>query len=64
MSYCSAQDPRVHFGLGTHAKIDTLEIKWPSGAQQIIKDIPADRYVTIEEEKGITPYKFPAIRKR
>ena len=63
MSYCSAQDPRLHFGLGSHTKVDTLEITWPSGAQQIITDIPADQYVTIEEGKGITPYKFPVVRK-
>src|SRR5262249_5042284 len=31
MSYQSAQDPRVHFGLGPRRKIDLLEIIWPSG---------------------------------
>src|SRR3954466_8231582 len=31
MSYQSAQDPRLHFGLGGRTKIDTLEIIWPSG---------------------------------
>jgi enediyne biosynthesis protein E4 len=64
MSYCSAQDPRIHFGLGVHAKADTLEITWPSGAHEVIKNVPADQYVTIEEGKGLSSYKFPAIRKR
>ena len=64
MSYCSAQDPRIHFGLGEHAKVDTLEITWPSGAREVIKDVPAEQYVTIEEGKGLNSYKFPAIRKR
>jgi len=64
MSYCSAQDPRIHFGLGAHAKVDTLEITWPSGLGEVIKNVPADQYVTIEEGKGITPYRFPAIRKQ
>src|SRR5215475_9729809 len=32
MSYQSAQDPRLHFGLGQHSSIDLLEIIWPSGA--------------------------------
>jgi hypothetical protein len=63
MSFCSAQDPRIHFGLGTHARVDTIEIAWPSGAHQVIRDVPADQIVTIEEGKGITPYKFPAIRR-
>ncbi len=63
MSFCSAQDPRIHFGLGSHTRVDTLEITWPSGAHQVIHDIPADQIVTIEEGKGLTPYTFPALRK-
>jgi hypothetical protein len=63
MSFCSAQDPRIHFGLGSHTKVDALEIAWPSGALQVIRDIPADQIVTVEEGKGITPYTFPALRK-
>src|ERR1700737_2801447 len=31
MSYMSASDPRIHFGLGTRNKIASLEITWPSG---------------------------------
>jgi len=49
MSYCSAQDPRILFGLGAQAKVDSLEILWPSGERQILRDLPVDRYVTIEE---------------
>jgi hypothetical protein len=64
MSYCSAQDPRIHFGLGNHAKIDTLEIDWPSGAHAVIRNLPADEIVTIEEGKGVTPYRYPALRKQ
>lgn len=63
MSYCSAQDPRIHFGLGSHARVDTLEIVWPSGARDVIHDISADQIVTVEEGKGLTPYKYPALRK-
>jgi hypothetical protein len=63
MSYCSAQDPRIHFGLGRHTKVDTLEIIWPSGAREVVRNIPADRFVTIEEGKGVTPYHYPTFRK-
>jgi hypothetical protein len=63
MSYCSAQDPRIHFGLGMHTKVDTLEITWPSGAREVVKNIPADQFVTIEEGKGVTPYHYPTFRK-
>jgi hypothetical protein len=47
-SYLSASDPRVHFGLGgqTHA---TIEILWPSGARQVLENVPADRVVTVTE---------------
>jgi hypothetical protein len=50
--------------LGEHTKVDALEITWPSGMHEVIKNVPADQYVTVEEEKGITPYKFPSVRKR
>lgn len=53
MSYCSAQDPRVHFGLGKHKTVDTLKISWPSGSTETLKEIVADRIVTIVEGKGI-----------
>jgi hypothetical protein len=31
MSYQSAQDPRLHFGLGDRKQIDLIEVRWPSG---------------------------------
>ena len=64
MSYCSAQDPRIYFGLGTHARADSIEIAWPSGAREVLKDLAADQIVTIEEGRGVTPYRYPAIRKK
>ena len=53
LSYCSAQDQRILFGLGSSEKVDSLEILWPSGQRQVLTDIPIDRYVTVEEGKGI-----------
>jgi hypothetical protein len=53
LSYCSAQDPRILFGLGPQAKVDILEVLWPSGEQQVFRDLPVNRYITIEEGKGI-----------
>jgi hypothetical protein len=61
MSYMSAQDPRIYFGLGNHAKVDTLEINWPSGIRQELTNIPADQIITVEEGKGITTQKFPPL---
>lgn len=53
LSYCSAQDPRILFGLGPQAKVDVLEVLWPSGEQQVFRDLQVNRYITIEEGKGI-----------
>jgi enediyne biosynthesis protein E4 len=64
MSYCSAQDPRLYFGLGAHAKLDTLEIDWPSGARENLQDLAADQILTIEEGRGLTPYRFRPLRRR
>jgi hypothetical protein len=61
LSYCSAQDPRILFGLGAQAKVDSLEIVWPSGERQLLRDLPLDQYVTVEEGRGVTPSRFPAI---
>ena len=52
-SYASASDPRVHFGLGTASKIESLELKWPSGARQVFTDVPEDRIVVVHEEEGL-----------
>jgi hypothetical protein len=47
--YLSASDPRVHFGLGSEAAIERIEIHWPSGTNQVILDQKADQQLTIEE---------------
>jgi enediyne biosynthesis protein E4 len=48
-SYLSASDPRLLFGLGSNQKVDELEVKWPSGQTSTLKNLSADRYVTITE---------------
>jgi enediyne biosynthesis protein E4 len=62
MSFCSAQDPRIYFGLGKHEKIQALEIDWPSGTKEVVRNLAVDQIVTIEEGKGVTPYRFPRAR--
>ena len=52
-SYLSQNDLRVHFGLGSAAKIDSVEIRWPNGKTEILKDVAADKIHTIVEEQGI-----------
>jgi hypothetical protein len=62
MSYCSAQDPRIYFGLGKHEKVDYLEVRWPSGYVQRLKDIPADTIVTIHEGVDAIAKRYPRPR--
>jgi len=54
MSFCSAQDPRIYFGLGAQAKVAELEILWPSGIKDTIKDISANQIIRVVEGSGIT----------
>jgi hypothetical protein len=54
-SFASANDPRAHFGLGAAAKVDLLEVKWPSGAKQTLADVPVDRVVVVSEDAGLRP---------
>ena len=52
-SFASNNDSRVHFGLGTTAKVDKLEIQWPDQTREQITLPAVDRYFTIQEGKGI-----------
>jgi len=59
MSYQSAQDPRLHFGLGARAAADRIEIRWPSGGRTELRNVKADQILAVEEGKGIVPRRFP-----
>jgi hypothetical protein len=48
-SYLSASDKRVHFGLGNDRQVRQIEIRWPSGITQILKDIAVDQVLTVKE---------------
>ena len=48
-SYQSSSDKRLHFGLGTADAIREVDILWPSGMRQILRDQKPDRIVTITE---------------
>jgi len=61
MSYMSASDPRIFFGLGKRTKIDSLEITWPSGLVQKLTNVPIDKIIAVKEGAGIVPHPFPKI---
>jgi len=48
-SYLSSSDKRLNFGLGTEPGAESIEIHWPSGIVQTLKDVKGDRYVTVDE---------------
>ena len=52
-SYGSSSDFRVHFGIGKAARVDGIEIDWPSGLKQDIKAPGVDRILTVVEGNGI-----------
>jgi enediyne biosynthesis protein E4 len=52
-SYISQNDLRLHFGLGSSAMISQATVQWPSGATDMLKNLPADCIYTIEEGQGI-----------
>ncbi len=60
-SFYSANDLRLHFGLGSVEKVD-LDIRWPNGGSERISNIAADHLVIIREGAGII--KSEAFQKR
>jgi len=49
VGYNSSSDKRVHFGLGSAAAIDSIELTWPSGIKQVLKNVKADQVLTVIE---------------
>ncbi|HME11328.1 MAG TPA: CRTAC1 family protein, partial [Candidatus Acidoferrum sp.] len=52
-SYLSQNDLRVHFGVGTAQKIDSVEIRWPSGKIENLLGMAADQFYSVLEGQGI-----------
>ena len=52
-SYLSQNDLRLHFGLGTATRVDTVEIEWPGGLHQVERMVPVDRVVSITEASPV-----------
>jgi hypothetical protein len=54
-SYLSQNDLRLHFGLGTGTKIESVEIHWPSGKVDSFTNLAADHFYAVLEGQGIVP---------
>jgi hypothetical protein len=59
-SYCSSHDKRLFFGLGRRAKVDSIEIRWPSGVKDRLEGLAPNRFLTVQEGKGLTASNAPA----
>ncbi len=61
--YFSQSDLRVHFGLGKAVKVDLLEIRWPSGQVDTLKDVKPNQVIYVKEGEGIVrTMQFPPTK--
>ncbi len=51
VGFMSSSDRRVHFGLGSETSAASVEITWPGGVVQNLKDVAADRVLAVEEPR-------------
>ena len=61
-SFCSHNDLRIHMGLGSRTRADTVAIAWPSGAAETISGVDADQLVVIREGSGVIR-RTPLVRR-
>jgi len=50
-SYISQDDMRLHFGLGTEAQVDVLEVRWPDGSATRLENVKADQILSVEQPR-------------
>jgi hypothetical protein len=58
-SYFSQSDLRVHFGLGKATKVDVLEVRWPSGQVDTVREIATNQLVLVKEGAGVVRSEKP-----
>ena len=61
MSYQSAQDPRLHFGLGDRSTVDAVEVTWPSGVVTRLTNLKSNKIIALKEGLGIVEHPFPRV---
>ncbi|HKV38900.1 MAG TPA: CRTAC1 family protein, partial [Blastocatellia bacterium] len=52
-SYCSQSELPLTFGLAKFDKVPRLEVVWPSGRTDVVPDVIANQFITIQEGKGV-----------
>jgi hypothetical protein len=61
MSYQSAQDPRLHFGVGQRTRVDMVEIKWPSSELTELRNLKCDQILAVKEGTGLVDRPSPLV---
>src|SRR5439155_12853618 len=56
----SSVDPRLHFGLGSSTRIDSLIVVWPDRRAQVLTDVALDRSITLSQQDAMGP--SPGLR--
>ncbi len=51
-SYQAAHDPRLHFGLGKRSRVDSIEVRWPSGKSDRVENFETGQVIAIQEGVG------------
>ena len=54
-SYLSQNDLRIHFGLGSHERLERVDILWPSGKTETLTNLAADHFYAVKEGEGVVP---------
>ena len=61
-SYLSQNDLRIHFGLGSHERIDQAEVLWPDGTKELLTNLTADQFYGLRDGRGVVSSKLPEHR--
>ena len=61
-SYLSSSDTRLHYGLGKRSQMDLIEVHWPDGQTETVKNIAANQFLTIQEGAGVIK-QMPPLRR-
>jgi len=61
-SYLSSSDLRLHFGLARRTRVDLIEVHWPDGKVETVKDVPANNFLTVQYGKGLVKITPPEGR--
>jgi len=63
-SYLSQHDLRIHFGLGSHPRVEKAEVLWPDGKREVLTNLEADHFYFVREGEGVVSSKGPEAREQ